>query len=307
MKILVTGGLGAVGAPLVDSLRKKGNEVWVADLPHHHGLNGKYYFRCNIGHYQQLVRIFENNQFDFVYNLAGEFGRMNGEDFYESLWMTNAIGTKNIIRFQEKYGFKLIHFSSSEVYGNYHGLMSEDALDKFPIRQMNDYAISKWVNEMQIGNSRATEGTQSVCVRLFNTYGPGEPYSDYRSVICLFIYGAVHNMPYTVYLNHHRTFTYIDDCVQALSNICSNFKDGEVYNIASTSYQDIKNVSDLILKHLAKSDSIVTYKEIEKHNTLDKQTDNRKAVRDLNLKETVDLSEGLKRTIAWFKDYYSIA
>lgn len=304
MKILATGGLGAVGAPLVALLREKGHEVWVLDRPHHHGLNGKYYFRGDIGHYRQLERVFDQVQFDLVYNLAAEFGRMNGEDFYETMWQSNAIGVKNIIRLQERQGFKLVHFSSSEVYGDYDGVMSEDVTDKAPIRQMNDYAISKWVNELQILNSQETHKTQTVRVRLFNTYGPGETYSDYRSVVCLFIYRALAGLPYTVYLDHHRTFTYIDDCVSALSNIASNFKPGEVYNIAGQAYYDIKTSSDIILGQLGLDDSNVKYLHKEHHNTMDKRTDATKAARDLDLNESISLEDGIAKTIAWHKSYY---
>lgn len=304
MKILVTGGLGAVGVPLVDLLRKKGHEVWVVDRVHHHGFKGRYYYRADIGYYHQLLKIFDAHRFDVVYNLAGEFGRMNGEDFYETMWQTNAVGTKNLIRLQEKHGFRMIHFSSSEIYGDYMGLMSEDAPDKHPIKQMNDYAISKWVNELQILNSQALNKTETVRVRLFNTYGPGEPYSDYRSVICLFIYRALMNIPYTVYLGHRRTFTYIDDCVEALSNICTNFKAGEVYNIAGKSYCDIKTISDMILKQTGCKDLKVDYVELEKHNTVDKRSDAAKAEKDLGLKETISMETGLARTIAWQREYY---
>ena len=55
-------------------------------------------------------------------------------------------------------------------------------MDAHEIKQMNDYAMSKWVNEMQVRNSAIQYGTESVVVRLFNTYGPGEYYSPYRSV-----------------------------------------------------------------------------------------------------------------------------
>ena len=107
--------------------------------------------RCDISDYRQLSRVFEDlGPFDYVYNCAAEFGRWNGEDYYENLWRTNAIGTKNIIRLQEKFGFKLIHFSSSEVYGDYPNIMLESAMDDYEIKQLNDYAMSKWVNEMQI-------------------------------------------------------------------------------------------------------------------------------------------------------------
>lgn len=306
MKILVTGGLGAVGSPLTALLRTKGHEVWVLDRPHHHGLNGRYYFRADVGYYRQVEEVFERQKFDVVYHLAAEFGRNNGEDFYETMWQSNAIGTKNIIRLQERHGFRLVHFSSSEVYGDFDGVMTEKVTDEVPIKQMNDYAISKWVNEMQIMNSAVKKKTETVRVRLFNTYGPGEPYSDYRSVVCLFIYRALFGLPYTVYLDHHRTFTYIDDCVEALSNICTHFKPGEVYNIAGEAYYDIKTTSDKILAMLGKDDSLVKYLNIEHHNTIDKRTDAAKARRDLGLRESLPLDEGLVRTIAWQKAYYGV-
>jgi len=116
MKILVTGGLGTVGAPLADELRRRGHEVWVTDRLHHHGLDGRYYLRCDIGYARQVQEIFERQPFDFVYHLAAEFGRRNGEDFNENLWQTNVVGTKNIIRAQEKHRFRMVITSSSEVY-----------------------------------------------------------------------------------------------------------------------------------------------------------------------------------------------
>ena len=163
-KILVTGSKGVVGTMLVEVLKKRGHEVIGLDLQHGLGEVGWehpmgstdfYYTRCDIGDYRQLARVFEKyGPFDFVYNAAAEFGRWNGEDFYEQVWRTNAIGTKNIIRLQERYGFKLIHFSSSEVYGDFDGIMKESIMDEIEIKQMNDYAMSKWVNEMQVANSR---------------------------------------------------------------------------------------------------------------------------------------------------------
>jgi len=302
-KILVTGGLGIVGTELVCELRERGHEVWVCDLMHNHHPQ---YIRCDIGEYRQLERIFTEHTFDYVYNLAAEFGRWNGEDYYEKVWHSNGIGTKNVIRLQEKYKFRLIHFSSSEVYGDYDGVMYEDVLDKVPIKQMNDYAISKWVNELQIHNSQLMFGTETVRVRLFNTYGPGEYYSPYRSVICTFTYRALHDIPFTVYTGHHRTNTYITDCVNALATICENFKSGEVYNIASTEYYDIKTLSDLVLKYAGKSESLVTYAEHEPQTTVDKKVDNSKAVRDLGLRTTVSIEEGIRRNVEWMRKIYNI-
>jgi dTDP-glucose 4,6-dehydratase len=124
-KILVTGGLGFIGSNLIPELKSRGHEVWVCDLKHSEGPN---YIRCDVSKYRQLERIFEEHNFDYVYHLAAEYGRWNGEDYYENLWMANVIGTKNMIRLQEKKRFRMIFFSSAEVYGDYNGKMSEDSI-----------------------------------------------------------------------------------------------------------------------------------------------------------------------------------
>ena len=129
MKILVTGSKGVIGSYLTKMLADRGHQVLGIDLHHgageigwEHEMSKSFfgYSRCDVADFRQLERIFEKaGPFDFVYHTAAEFGRWNGEDFYEQVWRSNAIGTKNIIRLQEKHGFKLVHFSSSEVYGDY--------------------------------------------------------------------------------------------------------------------------------------------------------------------------------------------
>jgi len=304
VKILVTGGLGVVGTPLVADLRRRGHEVWIADRGHHHGEG---YLRCDVGEFRQVEALFTGQRFDLVYHLAAEFGRWNGEDFYETLWRTNAIGTKHVIRMQERLGFRMVFTSSSEVYGDYRGVMREDVLQEAPIRQMNDYAMSKWVSEMQIMNSADMCGTEAVRVRLFNTYGPGEYYSAYRSVICRWVYHALHGEPYVVYTNHKRTSTYIDDTARALANISQNFKPGEVYNISGSCLHDMKTPSDIILTQLGLDDSKVMYRDEEPQTTLEKIVDGSKARRDLDMETSVDLAEGIARTIAWQREVYVVS
>lgn len=300
-KILVTGGLGTVGKPLVMELRRKGHEVTISDRAHY---NGPSYLRCDISEFRQVENLFAGREFDFVYHLAAEFGRSNGEDFYESLWKANAIGTKNILRMQERLKFRMIFTSSSEVYGDYKGIMDEDVMEKVPIKQLNDYAMTKWVNEMQILNSASKFGTETVRARLFNTYGPGEYYSKYRSAICVFIYRALNNLPYTVYTEHKRTSSYIDDTVRTLSNVVDNFKPGEVYNIAGDHLHDMKQVSDIILTYLNKRDDLVEYHDAEEATTLEKKVDTSKAICDLGHRSTVSLQDGIIRTIEWQKETY---
>jgi dTDP-glucose 4,6-dehydratase len=305
MKVLLFGGLGVVGSQLATQLAAMGHEVWVADKGHSHLGN---YVRCDISEFRQCERIFEQHKdkpFDYVYQLAAEFGRWNGEDYYETLWKTNAIGNKNVVRCQEKYKFRCVYFSSSEIYGDYEDVMYESVADTVPLRQMNDYAMSKWVNEMQVLNSATRYGTESVRVRLFNTYGPGEWYHPYRSVLCVFVYKAIHDMSYTVYRDYWRTSLYIEDCAKTLANITTNFKPGEVYNISGTEYHNIETVSETILAYLKKDDSLVVYKDSEVLTTRYKKVNCDKAIRDLKHKTDIALVEGIKKTIDWAKVYYA--
>jgi dTDP-glucose 4,6-dehydratase len=315
--ILVTGGLGAVGTFLVKELRRRGHRVFVADHKHHRDSD---YARCDVGEFRQVERLWAGggweqgslskpHQFDVVYHLAAEFGRWNGEDYYENVWRTNAVGTKNIIRMQEREGFKAVYFSSSEVYGDYDGVMSEDVLDRVEIKQMNDYAMSKWVNEMQILNSATQHKTRSVRVRLFNTYGPGEYYSPYRSVICLFCYRILHDIPITVYSGYKRTSTFITDMANTLSNITDKFKAGEVYNIGGEDFHTIEEVAGIILRLTGKEKQrrkLVKVTGDEMLTTRTKQVDCAKARRDLNHRTTVTLEDGIAQTIEWMRDVYRL-
>lgn len=311
----MTGGLGAVGKYLVADLRSRGHSVFVVDMRHHHDPQ---YARCDVGEFHQVERLWTGGgwaqgyaptgrRFDYVYHLAAEFGRWNGEDYYENVWRTNATGTKNILRMQEREGFRAIYFSSSEVYGDFDGLMSEDVMDTVEIKQMNDYAISKWVNEMQVRNSATQFGTESVRVRLFNTYGPGEHYSPYRSVICLFCYRLLHDIPITVYRGYKRTSTFIGDMARTLSNISDKFVPGEVYNVGGDDFHSIEEAADIVLRHLGKEaqrDKLIILKDEEMLTTREKRVDCSKARRDLNLRSTVALDEGIRLTLDWMKDVY---
>ncbi len=302
MNILVTGGLGAIGRPLTAELRRRGHEVWTADRDH---ASAPQHIRCDVSQFRQVEATLRTADFDLVYHLAAEFGRWNGEDFYETMWLSNAVGTKHMIRMQERLGYRMVFASSSEVYGDYSGIMREDVLPDAAPRLLNDYAISKWVNETQILNSAEANGTETVRVRLFNTYGPGEPYSPYRSVICRWVYHALHRQPYVVYRGHRRTSTYIDDAIHALANIGDHFQPGEVYNIASSCLHEMKTASDIILEQLGLDDSLVDYRDVEPFTTRDKVVDNAKATQDLGMRTTVDLDEGISRTIEWQRSVYA--
>jgi dTDP-glucose 4,6-dehydratase len=297
-RILVTGSRGTIGVPLVRELRARGHEVWGCDLQHQ---ADEHYHRADVSNYRQLERVF-GQPYDFVYHLAAEFGRINGEEFYDTLWQTNVIGTRNVLELQRQHGFKLIFASSSEIYGDRHEEILHESIPlNKAIIQHNDYAMTKWINEVQIMNFEKRFGNSCVRLRFFNAYGPGEHYHRYRSVVCLFGYRAMNDLPYTVYEGYHRVFMYIDDFIPTLSNVCENFVPGEVYNIGGTDYRSVRELSDLILGHLGKDDRLVTYLPEEKHNVQNKRPDISKARQAFGHDPKVSLEEGVPPTIDWLR------
>lgn len=303
-KILVTGCMGTLGKPLMAELERRGHDVWGCDLQHQ---AREKYIRADVANYRQLERVFEQS-FDFVYHLAAEFGRVNGEEYYDTLWQTNVIGTRNILELQRLKGFKLIFASSSEIYGE----NDAEILDEeFPLRQSivqpNDYAITKWVNEAQCVNFERRYDLPIVRLRFFNAYGPGEHYHRYRSVVCLFCYHALTGRPYQVFEGYHRVFMYIDDFIPTLASVCEKFTPGEVYNIGGVEYRSVRELSDLILEYTGASASLVTYLPEDKHNVVNKRPDISKAQAQFGHSPVATLEQGVPRTIDWMVSEYGLS
>jgi len=301
-KILVTGSRGTLGQPLVDELRRRGHEVWGCDLMHY---SDELYRRADMAEFRQVERVFEEN-FDYVYHLAAEFGRMNGEDYYETAWRTNVIGTRHILEMQKRRGFRLIFASSSEIYGDRHEpILHEDIPLQKSIIQHNDYATTKWVNELQIMNFEKRFGAECVRLRFFNAYGPGEYYHRYRSVVCLFAYRALMDIPYEVYDGYHRVFMYIDDFIPTLAKVCEKFVPGEVYNIGGEEFRSVRELSDIVLRCAGKDDSLVTYLPEDRHNVQNKRPDITKAKETFGHNPVTTLEEGVPKTFEWLQEVYS--
>jgi len=307
--IFVTGGAGNIGTNLCNELRSRGHKVISSDL---YNTERDDYIRCDVRNYRQLQSVFDEfGPFDFVFHLAAEYGRWNGEAYYENLWQTNNVGTKHVLGLQEKFGFKLIFFSSCEVYGDYDGFMSEDIMINNKISdtyQMNDYAITKWAGELMCINSTIMFGTEIVRVRPLNCYGPHEHFTPYRGFIPKFIYHALNDRSYTVYKGHKRIIDYVEDSCRTFANIVDNFIPGEVYNVGGRVEweKDIKEYSDIVLKVTGKDDTLVEYKEAEAFTTRIKTVDFSKAIKDLDHNPVIGPEEGIQRTVNWMKEQYRL-
>jgi dTDP-glucose 4,6-dehydratase len=309
MKVLVTGGAGNIGTNLCNELRSRGHKVIACDLYNNERDD---YIRCDVRNYRQIEMVFDQyGPFDYVYHLAAEYGRWNGEAYYENLWQTNNVGTKHMLKFQQKHKFRMIFFSSAEVYGDYTGFMTEDVMVNNKISdtyQMNDYAITKWAGELMCMNEAAMFGSEIVRVRPLNCYGPHEEYTPYRGFIPKFIYLSLNNRPYTVYEGHKRIIDYVEDSCKTFANITENFIPGEVYNVGGKVEweMDIKEYSDIVLDATGGDKSLVTYKESEGFTTKIKTVDFSKAIKDLDHNPIVDPVEGIRRTTKWMKEKYRL-
>lgn len=315
VKVIVTGHQGTLGRPLCDALRANGHRVYGIDKDHdEHGWSD----RADVANYRELADIFAACGADsdtVIYHLAAEFGRHNGEDYYETLWRTNVVGTKNILLCQRDMGFRLIFASSSEVYGEgpfassqlvVEGTMHEGLTRTQPLHHANDYAMSKWVNEGQIRNAARRWGTETMILRFFNAYGPGEYYHRYRSVIALFVYRALHGEPYTVYRGYHRVFQYIDDFIRTLAHACTAFQPGATINIGGREYRPVSDVHKILSAQLGLDSDRrdVVWEDRDEHNTVDKRPDITKAEQMLGHDPTTTLEDGIARTILWMRGVY---
>jgi len=298
MKIAVTGHLGTIGKPLVAALRAVGHEVVGIDI--RHDVDG---VRADVADYRQLEAALPRDV-ELVYHLAAEFGRHNGEDFYEQVWRTNATGTKNVLKLQKVRGFKLIFASSSEVYGERKDPVLHEDLALSPLLLTNDYAISKLVNEAQIQNAQKQWGAEVMTLRFFNAYGPGEFYHAYRSVVCLFTYRALKRLPYTVYEGYYRVFQHVTDLVGTLVRAADRFVPGLVANVAGTEYRSVRELHEMIYELVDVDMSQVTFLPEEKHNVVSKRPSIEVASSVLGHNPRTTLKDGLKDTINWMRETY---
>jgi dTDP-glucose 4,6-dehydratase len=305
-KILVTGGAGFIGTNLTHELRTRGHNVYTCDILQSHDPQ---HFRVDCGEFRQFEDALRQiGNVDYVYHLAAEYGRWNGEDHYENLWRTNVVGTKHALHLQRIYGFRMIFFSSAEVYGDYDGLMSESVMDQVSILQMNDYAISKWTGEMQCLNAASAWGNEIVRVRPVGCYGPHEYYSPYRGVIPIFVYSALAKKPFRVNRGHKRIFDYVEDTCRTFANIINNFKPGEVYNVGGKEdwTVTIEDLAKIVIDVTGCDPSLAQYTGEEAFTTKVKVVDFSKARRDLDHDPKINLEEGVKRYALWVKEVYKL-
>lgn len=305
MKIAVTGSAGTLGAPLVDELRQRGHDVYGIELQHSADSQT---VRADVADYRQISNALNDINPDLVYHLAAEFGRMNGEEYYEQVWRTNVIGTRNILEVQRDLGFKHVFASSSEVYGE----TGVDSIDETLLelnaqpRLTNDYAISKRVNEMQIRNFADRYGTDTMVLRFFNAYGPGEHFHNYRSVVCLFAYRLLTGQQITVFDGYQRVFMYVGDFIPTLANAADNFVGNMTFNVGGEEFVEVSEVAEMLLSLTGADPALIKRQPFDAHNVTSKRPNITRAKGFLSHNPQTTLAKGLPLTVDWLRKTYNI-
>ncbi|MDC1371408.1 NAD-dependent epimerase/dehydratase family protein [Flavobacteriaceae bacterium] len=337
MKILVTGAAGFIGYHLVETLIKDNHEVigldnindyYSTDLKFDRlkelginkdsakdflSLNGSNLFqnfkfmRMNLEDRENLPKLFKNQKFDVVCNLAAQAGVRYSIKNPETYIDSNIVGFLNILECCRNHNIKkLLYASSSSVYGDNEKIPFEeiDNTDK-PISL---YAASKKSNELMAHTYSHLFKLNTIGLRFFTVYGSwGRPDMAYY----LFANAIVNDNPIKVYNNGDlsRDFTHIDDIVigikSAMLSDSSNKKLYELYNIGNNKPVVLTKFIETIEKYLVKK-SIKNMLPMQDGDVKKTWASISKIKEDYNFQNNVSLDKGIEEFIKWYKVYHKV-
>jgi len=307
VKILVAGGAGFLGSHLCDFLLKKGHYVFCVD----NLLTGK---KDNITEFLNnknfkfkkidVIKKFNiNEKFDAVINFASVASPVHYNTYKLETLLVGSYGTYNLLEFANKNNAKFLMASTSEVYGDPFETPQKETYwgNVNPIGARSMYDESKRFSEALIMNYHRVTGLDTKMVRIFNTYGPRMNVNDGR-VVPQFIYQALRNIPITVFGKgtQTRSFCYVSDLISGIYKLLMS-KENEPVNIGNPNEITIKQIAQTIIK-LTNSKSKIIYKPLPQDDPKRRKPDISKAKRILKWEPKISLEEGLKKTIAYFKN-----
>ncbi|HEU4344382.1 MAG TPA: SDR family oxidoreductase [Candidatus Binatia bacterium] len=214
----------------------------------------------------------------------------------------NVTATLNLLESSRMAGVRrFIYAASSSAYGD------TEVLPKFeemPPNPLSPYALQKLVGERYCKLYHDIYGLQTVSLRYFNVFGPGQdPHSEYAAVIPKFISKLLANEPITVYGDgeQSRDFTYIENVVESnLLAFQANQASGKVFNIG---YGQRTSLNTLIrmLERIIGVEAQVRYEPPKTGDVRHSLADIKRAQDVLGYWPTVDIEEGLRRTVEAMK------
>jgi UDP-glucuronate decarboxylase len=306
-RVLVTGGAGFLGSHLVERLLERGDEVLCVD----NFFTGT---RRNVEHLIGHPR-FELMRHDVcfplyvevdeIYNLACPASPVHYQHDPVQTTKTSVHGAINMLGLAKRVRAKILQASTSEVYGDpsVHPQVEGYWGNVNPIGIRSCYDEGKRCAETLFFDYWRQHQLAIKVVRIFNTYGPRMHPNDGR-VVSNFIVQALKGEDITIFGEGQQTrsFCYRDDLVDAMIRMMATGSDvvGPV-NIGNPNEFTIRALAELVLE-LTGSSSKLVFKPLPQDDPIQRQPDISKAKELLDWQPTVELREGLEKTIGYFDD-----
>ena len=306
-RILVTGGAGFVGSNLCEKLLNDGNYVICLDnfFTGSKANVEKFANNSNFELVNHDVTDEYLNEVDQIYNLACPASPPHYQYDPIKTMKTSVLGIINMLELAKKCNATILQASTSEVYGNpnVHPQLESYWGNVNPIGIRSCYDEGKRCAETLMMDYHRQFGIDTKIVRIFNTYGPNMAQNDGR-VVSNFILQALKNEDITIYGDgsQTRSFCYVDDLVEGLIKMMNSKLAGPV-NLGNPSERTVLDFAKLIIK-LTNSSSKIVNKPLPSDDPTKRQPNISLAKQELDWQPTVDIIEGLNKTIEYFKKFF---
>jgi UDP-glucuronate decarboxylase len=308
-KVLVTGGAGFVGSHLCDRLLKEGNEVVCLD----NFFTGQ---KQNIVHlldhpYFEMIRHDVTVPFlietDEIYNLACPASPIHYQYNAIKTMKTSVMGAINMLGLAKRTKAKILQASTSEVYGDpqVHPQSESYWGHVNPIGERSCYDEGKRSAETLFVNYHKQNQVKIKIIRIFNTYGPRMHPNDGR-VVSNFIVQALQNKDITIYGEGQQTrsFQYVDDLIEGMMRMMASPDEftGPV-NIGNPNEFTILELAQKVIQLTGSSSKIIN-QPLPPDDPMMRKPDIALAKKHLDWSPTIQLEEGLLKTIEYFKNNF---
>jgi UDP-glucuronate decarboxylase len=305
MTILVTGGAGFLGSHLIDRLLDEGHEVICLD----NFFTGS---KANVAHHIgnprfELMRHDVTEPFrlevDQIYNLACPASPIHYQYNAIKTVKTSVMGAINCLGLAKRVKARVFQASTSEVYGDpdVHPQPESYRGNVNPIGIRACYDEGKRVAETLFFDYHRQNQVDIRIVRIFNTYGPRMHPSDGR-VVSNFIVQALRGEDITIYGDgsQTRSFCYCDDLIEGFLRLMNHPRLIGPVNIGNPHEFTILELAEKVLKKVGSSSKLI-FKPLPADDPLQRQPIIDLAKKELGWQPTVELDEGLDRTIDYFR------
>jgi nucleoside-diphosphate-sugar epimerase len=307
-KVVVTGGAGFIGSHIAAALSASGARVIVLDdlsTGHRENLEeigGDIEFiQGSVADQDLLLKAFEG--VELVYHEAAIPSVPRSVEAPRQTHIASVDGTFSVLlAARDRNVRRVVYAASSSAYGDQPTLPKSEQMAPDPL---SPYAVAKLVGEYYCKVFTRVYGLETVALRYFNVFGPRQdPGSQYSGVVSRFLRALFGNQRPVIYGDggHSRDFTYIDNVVAAnLSAADAKGASGKVINVANgqrvTLNELLAELKDLTGKQDVTAEYLVPRVGDVRHSLADITM----ARELLNYESKVDLREGLRRTIDWWK------